>query len=603
MTQVTTPATPPAATTDAAPPTAEPKRPSRVDRSVGVVRVLRDAVRAIGPDRKRPVLLCVLSVVAGVLESVMLYLVARLALGTGTGAGEVTIDVGPIQTEPLSISTIGAITGVVLVAWIVVGFPMARTSASLSRRTLVRLRRNLVSAYLSAPWSEISKDREGRFQQLASDYCYRCERLVQLGSMIVVFGLNIIVILIVAIIIAPLGALIALVVLGGLGAALRPIAKRVRSGTLAFATSNRQFNSQIAQTARVAQEITAFNVGPQVGEWLEPDVQAAGYAIERMRFSTTYMPMLYQFGALAFVIVLAGAISVGDSTSAVVLAPVLLLLIRVLGYGRQLQNAIQSGVELTPYIDGLLEEMARLEEARVPPGTAAVASPTPLVFTDVAYAYQPDHDVLRDVTLTVETGDVVGVVGPSGGGKSTFSQLLLNLRWPTRGSVTAAGVSLRSVEAECWSRLVALVPQDNKLVLGTVADNVRFFRPWFSDDDVERAVRAAHLHDEVLALPEGYDTIVGPGARELSGGQRQRLGVARALVGRPQMLILDEPTSALDARSERLIVDTLAELAATTTLIVVAHRPATLEVCRRLLVVDGGRIVESDPRTYHGSIE
>jgi ATP-binding cassette, subfamily B, bacterial len=211
--------------------------------------------------------------------------------------------------------------------------------------------------------------------------------------------------------------------------------------------------------------------------------------------------------------------------------------------------------------------------------------------------------VLRDVDLTIAAGDTIGVVGPSGGGKSTFTQLLLNLRWPTTGTVTAAGVPLKALDDECWSRLVALVPQDNKLVFGTVADNVRFFRPWLDDDDVERAVRAAHLHDEIVALPDGYQTVVGPGARDLSGGQRQRLGIARGLVGRPQLLILDEPTSALDSRSEHLIRRTLEELADSTTLVVVAHRPATLEICRRLFVVEGGRLIETDPSTYHGSIE
>lgn len=583
--------------------TAPVTRPSRADRSVGVIRVLRDAVRAIGPHRQRLALLCILSAVSGALESVLLYLVARLALGAGTGTGEVAIDVGPISTGPLSIRTIVVLAGVTLVAWIIVGFPVSRISSHLSGLTLTRLRRELMSVYLGSPWSEISKDREGRLQELANDYCYRSERLVQLGNVIVVCGLNILVILIVAITIAPVGALIAVAVLGMLGVVLRPVAKRVRTGTLAFAAANRQFNSRVAQTARVAQEISSFEVGAEVANWLEPDISSTGRSIQQMRFSSTYMPMLYQFGALAFVIGLAGAMSLGDPSAIVVLAPVLFLLIRVLGYGRQVQNAIQAGVELTPYIDGLYEELDRLRASHAAPASRTIDVPTPLEFRGVSFAYAPGTDVLRDVDLTIGTGDSIGVVGPSGGGKSTFTQLLLNLRVPTVGSVRANGVPLDEIDPACWARQVALVPQDNKLVHGTVADNVRFFRPWFTAEEIEAAVRAAHLHDEVVALPEGYDTVVGPGARDLSGGQRQRLGIARGLVGRPHLLILDEPTSALDVRSEQLIRQTLEELIGSTTLVVVAHRPATLEVCRRLFVVDEGRLHEADPTTYRGSIE
>jgi ABC-type multidrug transport system ATPase subunit len=134
------------------------------------------------------------------------------------------------------------------------------------------------------------------------------------------------------------------------------------------------------------------------------------------------------------------------------------------------------------------------------------------------------------------------------------------------------------------------VPQDNKLTRATVADNIRFFREGFSDEAVELAARRAHLHEDVLRLPDRYDTLVGPGERSLSGGQAQRLGIARALLAQPKLLILDEPTSALDARSEELIRQTLEELRGSTTLVLIAHRPATLEVCDAVLRIEQGRV-------------
>ena len=153
-------------------------------------------------------------------------------------------------------------------------------------------------------------------------------------------------------------------------------------------------------------------------------------------------------------------------------------------------------------------------------------------------------------------------------------------------------VDLRTISPMSWSHLVAMVPQDNQLIRGSVADNVRFYRTDFSDVDVEQAARAAHVHDEIMALPDGYTTEIGPGARDLSGGQRQRLGITRALIGRPQMLVLDEPTSALDQRSEQLFRQTLMELRGATTLVLIAHRPATLEVCDRIVRVERGGVRE-----------
>ncbi|MGZ4759004.1 MAG: ATP-binding cassette domain-containing protein, partial [Acidimicrobiales bacterium] len=159
----------------------------------------------------------------------------------------------------------------------------------------------------------------------------------------------------------------------------------------------------------------------------------------------------------------------------------------------------------------------------------------------------------------------------------------------SKGTILVGSVDLADVDPRSWSRLTAFVPQENKLILATVADNIRFFRPGFSLEQVEAAARAAHLHDEITELPEGYLTLIGPSARGLSGGQRQRLGIARALLGSPELLVLDEPTSALDSRSEELIRVTLSELKGSTSVLLVAHRPATLEVCDRVLRIEHGR--------------
>jgi ATP-binding cassette subfamily B protein len=156
-----------------------------------------------------------------------------------------------------------------------------------------------------------------------------------------------------------------------------------------------------------------------------------------------------------------------------------------------------------------------------------------------------------------------------------------------QGLRTAADVSLAE-----WTQRVGYVPQDPRLLSATVAENIRFYRRYLSDADVVAAAKQAHVHDEIMALPDGYDTTIGQRADAVSGGQRQRLCIARALAGRPDFLILDEPTSALDVRSESLVQESLKTLHGEFTLLIVAHRLSTLNICDRIMVIVNG-VVEA----------
>jgi ABC-type multidrug transport system fused ATPase/permease subunit len=151
--------------------------------------------------------------------------------------------------------------------------------------------------------------------------------------------------------------------------------------------------------------------------------------------------------------------------------------------------------------------------------------------------------------------------------------------------------SFRRIE---WQQRVAYVPQTSQLIHGTVAENIRFYRPELSDHDVETAARRAHVHDEIMSWPEGYQTVVGQRASAVSGGQRQRLCLARALADRPDVLILDEPTSALDVKSEMLVQESLHRLKGDVILFLVAHRLSTLSICDRVMVIVGGQLEAID---------
>jgi ABC-type multidrug transport system fused ATPase/permease subunit len=201
--------------------------------------------------------------------------------------------------------------------------------------------------------------------------------------------------------------------------------------------------------------------------------------------------------------------------------------------------------------------------------------------------------VLSEITFAVAKGEAIGIVGPSGAGKSTLVQLLLRLRTADAGRYLVNGIPAEDVADVDWHSRVAYVPQESRLLHTSVRDNIRYYRA-IDDAEVERAARLARVHEDIVTWANGYDTIVGPRADAVSGGQQQRICIARALCGRPEILILDEPTSALDPRSESLLQESLQGLKATLTLFVVAHRISTLNICTRIMVIEHGKIAAFD---------
>jgi subfamily B ATP-binding cassette protein MsbA len=217
-----------------------------------------------------------------------------------------------------------------------------------------------------------------------------------------------------------------------------------------------------------------------------------------------------------------------------------------------------------------------------------------IVYEDVSFQYPgTEGDALRNISLTVHRGEKVAFVGLSGSGKTTLMDLLPRLNDVTTGRITIDGEDLRQVTVDSLRSLFGLVTQGTFLFHDTLEYNIAYGKPGATRDEVEDAARRAHAHDFIMALPSGYQTLVGERGVRLSGGQRQRIAIARAFVKSPPILILDEATSELDAESESVIQDALAALMAGRTLLVIAHRLRTVRSADRVVVVHDGRIVET----------
>ena len=223
----------------------------------------------------------------------------------------------------------------------------------------------------------------------------------------------------------------------------------------------------------------------------------------------------------------------------------------------------------------------------------AAVSAGEITFDDVHFSYpaRPGVQALAGVSLTIEPGETVALVGPSGAGKTTIIQLLLRFYDPQSGVIRVDGTNLREMEREAYRRHLALVPQDPVIFADTARENIRFGRPDATDAEVEEAARAAAAHDFLSALPDGYDSYVGERGVMLSGGQKQRIAIARAILRDAPVLLLDEATSALDAESERAVQEAVDRLSEGRTTLIVAHRLATVKKADRIVVFDAGRVV------------
>ncbi len=228
---------------------------------------------------------------------------------------------------------------------------------------------------------------------------------------------------------------------------------------------------------------------------------------------------------------------------------------------------------------------------------APLALPRPvrgeIALQDVVFRYpaRPETSALDGVSLQVAPGETVALVGPSGAGKSTVLHLLMRFYDPQAGRITLDGIDLRHMARADFRRALALVPQDPVIFAASARDNIRFGRPDASDAEVESAARAAAAHDFIAALPQGYDSYLGERGVMLSGGQKQRIAIARAILRDAPVLLLDEATSALDAESEQAVQQAVDRLAQGRTVLVVAHRLATVKRADRIVVFDHGRII------------
>ncbi|MEW8011426.1 MAG: ABC transporter ATP-binding protein/permease [Candidatus Thiodiazotropha sp.] len=285
--------------------------------------------------------------------------------------------------------------------------------------------------------------------------------------------------------------------------------------------------------------------------------------------------------------VVKGSMSIGDL---VLVNAFMLQLFIPLNFLGMVYRQIKYSLADMDLIFKLLEEQAEITDAKDAKQLQLVAGE--VRFEQVDFHYQPEREILHKVDFTIAAGEKLAVVGHSGAGKSTLSRLLFRFYDVIDGRIKIDGQDIRHVTRSSLRSVIGIVPQDTVLFNDTILYNLAYGRPDASHEDIEEAARIAHIAEFIEQLPDGYRTVVGERGLKLSGGEKQRVAIARAMLKRPRILVFDEATSSLDTKTEQAIQETLGEVAKHHTTLVIAHRLSTVVDADRILVMEGGRIME-----------
>ncbi len=525
------------------------------------------------------------SYLAGLFEALFLVAVTNTAFALNNSSTSVDLFGRSINRSQVLLLAGGA-----LVIRTIFAVLSSRQAAIVMAGVVAGTRSTLMRAFVTTSHEVQSQEKPGTLHELMTTFSSQSSAMVNALSKGINSGANLLALVGLAIFVNPVGAVLLLVSIGALGLVLRPLRTVLERRSNASAQAGLGFANAVSETAELGMELHVFDVRHAAADRVQETIDEVEVRARRVHFANGLLMPIYS--GVAFLALL-GALAVvaGDtSTDLQSIGAVTLLMLRSLSYGQALQSSAATMAVAAPWVERTRAKIELYGSSRVEDDGISLRTFETIQARHMGFSYPDESEVLHDLDFALGPRELVGIIGPSGSGKSTLVQLLLGLREPSSGELLVDGRPSGDFGRFDWARRATMVPQSPTLISGTVADNIRFYRNGISDAAIERAARLANVHDEIMAFDGGYQHSVGPQGRHLSGGQQQRVCIARALVERPDLLILDEPTSALDMRSEHLVRETLTTLAKDMTIVIIAHRLSTLEICDRIMVLQDGRI-------------
>ncbi len=577
----------------------EPERPATTEpeqRDVAEAGIWSSILKLFKGEYPALVGLSLSSFVGGLCEAVLLVLIANLALAIG-GSATAAAKTSVFGLKGLSTSQLFVVAIVLTAFRLFFQYLAARLTARTTADLTQRIRSGTFDDYVHASWAMQSSESEAAIQDLLQRHVAKAQAAVINVGLMISTAFMVFALVGSSFVVDPVAAgfiiLIGLVLFVG----LRPLTIQAKKLGKKQAEQGITYGVQAREAVDLSLEIRAFGVSDQVAERLDRATEGEVAPLYRAQLVARMVTVVYTSAAILILLVSLLGLDTFLNRPLASIGAIVVVLIRALNQTSGLQTSYHGLGDLVPYIERLDQQRERFRASTPPSGSVEIDRIGTLRFDRVNYSYDHHVDALSNVSFEVAPGESVGIIGPSGSGKSTLIQLLLRLRHPDTGRYVIDGVDVADIDDDSWFRQISFVPQDSRLFDDSVAANIAFFRPDVTREQIEAAARRAHVHDEILAMPDGYDTQLGSRGGSVSGGQRQRISIARALLGSPSMLVLDEPTSALDMRSESLVHQTLNDLQGSVTLFVIAHRLSTLNTCDRIMVLRDGVLQAFGDRT------
>lgn len=549
-------------------------------------------------NRSRAAIQAAIAVSEGVVEASVLALFASAAVGTVIDVEQEAGLLSQYVSSPQQAIAL-ALLGVGL--RFCLGTCSSFLSTSIQRAIILRLRQRAILAYSASGWVEQMRTSEGALQQFVIDLPTKASTTVLSLLKSLSNLLTLVAMLVVAAfsdMLLTAGLLLGVVGISGIFVPLRRSIKKKSSKVL---SRQKLLSSHVAEMSSAKVELNAFRVKSEAAIPMYSLLEAETRLSRWVQFLKGMVEPIYV--GLTYIGIALGLLLIGPvaDSSLGSTGSTFLIVLRSLSYGQSLQSIGVTLAAFHPVSSAFMSEARRLESGRDYWGSVEKERFSEIYLSTKRVAYGEGSDVaLESLSLKLRPGERVGVVGPSGSGKTTLCRAVLGLLPLEDKALQVDGVVLRDLSESTWRNFVGFVPQNPSVIRGSIRSNLIFFRETREDSELWHALRLANLAEEVMALEDGLDTLLGAGFHEFSGGQRQRLGIARALLADPRLLIMDEPTSSVDFQSERAIVGAIRELPEELCLVIVTHRKEIISDCTRIIVVEDGRITADGARNEVG---
>ncbi len=465
------------------------------------------------------------------------------------------------------------------------------------QRTMLTMRSDVEAKLNRLPLGYFDRQPRGELlSRVTNDMDNIAQSLQQTMSQVLRSLLSVLFVLVMMIVISPILALVALISVPVSMVVAGAVMRRSRVRFIDQWRTTGALNSQIEEAFSGHSLAKVFGQGSRTQARFDEENARLYEASQQAQFlSSLIMPVMTFVGNLNYVIIAvlgglriaSGAMSLGDVQA-------------FIQYSRQfghpisqlasMVNVLQSGVASAERVFELLDATEEVSDTEF--GVIPERAVGRVEFQSVSFRYHPDQPLIDDLSLTVEPGQTVAIVGPTGAGKTTLVNLIMRFYELDGGRITLDGIDIARMQRRDLRSRIGMVLQDTWLFEGTIRDNIAYGRPGASPDDIEAAARATFVDRFVRSLPEGYDTIVDDEGTRISAGEKQLITIARAFVSDPALLILDEATSSVDTRTEALLQQAMAALRTDRTSFVIAHRLSTIRDADVILVMEDGRIVE-----------